>query len=256
MSNGSRVPDIHALRAEHGADRIHERLSAQPAHSYLRDAVLGGIDGCVTTFAVVAGSVGAQFSGTVIVVLGFANLLADGFSMAAGNYLGTKSQQQEIENARREENHHIDHVPAGEREEIRQIFARKGFSGKTLEDIVDGITSNRELWVNTMVTEELGLPLESPSPVRAALATFGAFVTVGLVPLLPFLVDSLADGSRFRSSAVLTGLAFFGVGVLKGRALGHSLLRSGLETLLIGGGAASVSYFVGAALRQAFGGSV
>jgi VIT1/CCC1 family predicted Fe2+/Mn2+ transporter len=244
---------LHHLRAEHHESRIRERLEERPSHSYLADAVLGGIDGCVTTFAVVAGAVGAQFPGFIVVILGSANLVADGFSMAAGNYLGTKSQREEVDRARREENRHIEEVPGGEREEVRQIFARKGFHGETLEHIVDVITRDRELWVNTMITEELGLPLEGPSPIRAGLATFAAFVLVGVVPLIPFLVPGVAPDQRFAASAIATALAFVGVGMVKGWALGRSIFRSALETLGIGGSAAVLAYVAGAALRRLFG---
>ena len=130
---------------------VRERLAARRQHNYLGDAVLGAIDGCVTTFAVVASAVGAGFSGVVVIVLGLANLLADGFSMAVGNYLGVKSEPERVERARRAEQHHIDGVPEGEREEIRQIFERKGFGGDVLEKIVEGITRDRRLWVDTML---------------------------------------------------------------------------------------------------------
>lgn len=246
-----RQEELHQLRAEHGEERIRERLAARRSSSYLADAVLGGIDGCVTTFAVVAGSVGAQFPGMVVIVLGFANLVADGFSMGASNYLSTKSQREQVERARREEQRHIQEVPGGEREEVRQIFARKGFHGETLDRIVATITRDHELWVDTMVTEELGLPLEVPSPVRAGLTTFAAFVLVGLVPLLPFLSGDVSH--RFAASAAATALAFLTVGMMKGRALGRSMIRSGFETLKIGGGAAALAYIVGAGLRRAFG---
>jgi vacuolar iron transporter family protein len=248
----ARDDELRRLRADHSAERIRVRLNERRAHSYLGDAILGGIDGCVTTFAVIAGAVGAEFSGLVVVVLGVANLLADGFSMGASNYLGTKSQREQIENARREEHRHIDEAPGGEREEVRQIFARKGFQGETLEHIVDVITRDRELWVNTMITEELGLPLESPSPVRAGLSTFAAFVAAGLVPLVPFFFGGEPD-ERFAASAIATGLVFSSIGMLKGWVLERPAIRSGLETLAIGSGAAVVAYVVGAALRQAFG---
>ncbi len=241
------------LTADHHPLAIHARLDRTQPHSYLGDAVLGGIDGCVTTFAVVAGAVGGGFPAVVAIVLGFANLLADGFSMAVSNYQGTKSQREIVEEARRTEEHHIDHIPEGEQEEIRQIFARKGFAGDTLEKIVDVITQDRQLWVNTMLTEELGLEVNGPSPVRAALATFAAFSVVGIIPLVAFLVPSLTAEQAFLVSAVATALAFFGVGMIKGLVLGRSAVRSGLETLLLGGVAALLAYAVGAWLRQTFG---
>lgn len=242
------------LEAEHSPDRIHRRLEAERSHSYLGDALLGGIDGCVTTFAVVAGATGAGFAAGVAIVLGLANLVADGFSMAAGNYQAGKAERERVARARRHEERHIDLVPDGEREEIRQIYSAKGFRGEALEHVVDTITGDRRLWVDTMMTEELGLPLETPHPLRIALVTFGSFVTVGLVPLLPFFVPGLIAGDAvFPTSCVLTGAAFFGVGCLKGYRLGTSLWRSGMETLLVGGIAATLAYVVGAWLRSTIG---
>lgn len=239
-------------RAEHLPHVIRLRLNQRRPASYLADAVLGGIDGCVTTFAVVAGALGAGFSGAVVVILGLANLLADGLSMAVSNYLGTRSQEEELEEARREEERHVREFPEGEREEIRQIFFAKGFNGETLETIVSTVTQNRELWINTMLTEELGFHLHGRSAMRAGLATFAAFVIVGLIPLMPFLFGNIVE-QRFLASAVITGVAFAGIGLAKGAVLKRPVWRSGLQTLLIGGSAAAVAFFVGSWLRRAYG---
>lgn len=241
-----------ALHQEHTVQAIRQRIGRPAGRGYLSDAVLGGIDGAVTTFAIAAASVGGGLPGAVIVVLGFANLIADGFSMAASNYLSAKSEQEEIERTRRQEEEHIHRVPWGEREEVRQIFAGKGFSGKLLEQIVAVITSRKDLWVDTMLTEEHGLSLANRSPARAGLATFTAFLAVGLLPLLPFLLFAEATGQAFGVSLVLTAVAFGGVGLLKGRLLQRSMVRSGLETLLVGAIAAALAYGVGYALRQMY----
>ena len=241
------------LEAEHRPQEVRRRLSERRRQSYLGDAVLGGIDGCVTTFAVVAGAVGGGFSGLVVIILGFANLFADGFSMAVSNYQGTKSQREQVEEARRSEERQIEEIPTGEREEIRQIFASKGFEGETLENIVEVITNDRRLWVDTMLTEELGLEVEGPNPLLAALATFVAFLVVGFIPLAPFIIPNLSQETSFLSSSLVTAFAFFGVGAAKGLVVGRSAFRAGLETLLTGGGAALLAYVVGAWLRQAFG---
>lgn len=241
------------LHAEHLPEAVRERLSRSKRHGYMGDAVLGAVDGCVTTFAVVAGAVGAGFSATVVIILGFANLLADGFSMAVSNYLNTKSQHEEVEKARRMENRHIDRIPEGEREEIRQIFSNKGFHGHVLDEIVKTITSDRKLWVDTMLIEELGLQIDGRPPARAALATFFAFGLVGLVPLIPFLfpgAEYAAD--RFAASAGMTAIAFAAVGAIKGFALERPLFRSGMETLLIGGGAAVLAFGIGLLLGNVF----
>lgn len=248
----SRAPDRSALHEQHQPEAIRQRLKEGGKPSFLADGVLGGIDGCVTTFAVVAGAVGGELSGVVIVVLGFSNLLADGFSMAASNYLGVKSEREEVEKARRTEERHIEEIPEGEREEIRQVFSRKGFEGDILDKIVKVITDDRKLWVDTMLTEEHGLQLKGRNPLRAGLATFVAFVLVGLVPLLPFLVPGLEPSQRFLFSILATGFAFLGVGMAKGRVLSRPVFKSGIETLLVGGLAAVLAYAMGHGVRSLY----
>ncbi|HEX6021968.1 MAG TPA: VIT1/CCC1 transporter family protein, partial [Solirubrobacter sp.] len=187
---GHRAP---SLSADHTAAAVRRRLKSPPRVSYLRDFIYGAIDGTVTTFAVVAGVQGASLDASIVIILGFANLVADGFSMAVSNFLGSRAEAQQRERARREEERHIELVPEGEREEVRQIFAAKGFEGDDLERIVDVITSDREVWLDTMMTEELGLGSEPVDPLRAAASTLVAFVVVGFLPLAVFVYDALVD---------------------------------------------------------------
>jgi vacuolar iron transporter family protein len=240
------------LTAEHTAAAVRARLAVPPRASYLRDSVYGAIDGTVTTFAVVAGVAGAALSDRVVIILGFANLVADGFSMAVSNFLGTRAERQRRERARREEARHVELVPEGEREEIRQIFAAKGFEGEDLERVVAVITADPDRWVDTMMSEELGYGADHTDPLRAALATFVAFVTAGFLPLAVFVADLLLPGDipdPFLWSAVLTALAFAVVGSLKARFVDVSPWRSAAETLAIGGAAAVLAYGVGALLQ-------
>lgn len=239
------------LRRSHTPEAIRRRLGRRPRPSYLSDFIYGAIDGAVTTFAVVSGVAGAALSPSIIIILGFANLLGDGFSMAAANYLGTRVTRQQRKQARREEEHEIDTHPEGEREEIRQIFAAKGFEGDMLERAVEVITSDREQWVKVMLEEEHGLGGEERAPTRAAASTFIAFILIGAIPLLPFvLVVAGVDLPRpFEWSAAMTAIAFFIVGAMKSRFVNEHWLRAGGETLLVGGAAATIAYLVGLMLR-------
>ncbi|MFT4961281.1 MAG: VIT1/CCC1 family predicted Fe2+/Mn2+ transporter [Paracoccaceae bacterium] len=226
----------------HSQSEIKARIGAPPGRGVLRDLVYGGIDGSVTTFAIVAGVAGAGLSPFIIVALGLANVLADGFSMAAGNYSGTKAEQDNIARIRAIEERHIALFPEGERREVYEILAKKGLSGAVLDEATAAITANRESWINLMLEGEYGLGGVDPNPMRAAMATFVAFLVAGLVPLVPFL---LGLEQAFAVSAVLTMCVFFAIGALKSRWSLAPWWRSAGETLLIGGLAAAIAYGVG-----------
>jgi VIT1/CCC1 family predicted Fe2+/Mn2+ transporter len=167
--------------------------------------------------------------------------------MAASNYLGTRAEEQLRERARQIEAEEIERYPEGEREEIRQIAHSKGFTGPDLERAVEIITSDHKRWIETMLTDELGLSLNGPSPVRAAASTLVAFVVVGSIPLLPFIVQFVfpgATGNPFRWCTVLTAAAFFAVGAAKSRFVDQRWYWAGLETLAVGGAAAALAYLI------------
>lgn len=235
------------LEHMHTPEAIRERLEGGPRQSYLRDWVFGGIDGAVTTFAIVAGVVGAQLSTRVIIILGLANLIADGFSMAAGNYSATKTEVQQLEHFRSIEYRHVQLDPEGEREEIRQIYAGKGFEGDDLRTVVGIVTAEKERWVETMLAEEYGLPMEIRSPWIASLMTFLAFVVCGSVPLLAWAARA---ENPFRWSMVLTGVTFFAIGSVKSRWSIRPWWVSGLETFAIGVIAAGTAWVIGAWLSR------
>ena len=242
----------HDLEHSHAPEAIAERIDQGTNHSYLSDFVYGAIDGTVTTFAVVSSVAGAGLDYGIVVVLGIANLVGDGFSMAAGNYLATRTNQQLRDKARAMEKRHIETVPEGEREEIRQIFARKGFTGEDLERAVEITTEREERWIDTMLVDELGISLDGPNPFRAAFTTFVAFCVVGMLPLLAFIFGLFApitEGGMYFASTVITGIAFFLVGTTKSIFVEQRWYWSGLETLFVGGIAALLAYAVGMMLR-------
>lgn len=226
----------------HSQQEISARINAPPGRGVLRDVVYGGIDGSVTTFAIVAGVAGAGLSPFVIVALGLANVLADGFSMAAGNYSGTKAEIDNIHRIRAIEERHIDLYPDGERSEVREILAQKGLSGDVLDEATEAITANHDNWINLMIEGEYGLGSVDPHPLKAAMATFFAFLVAGMIPLIPFLMS--LEGA-FTVSAWMTAGVFFAIGAMKSRWSLAPWWRSGTETLLIGGAAAGIAYWVG-----------
>jgi VIT1/CCC1 family predicted Fe2+/Mn2+ transporter len=236
------------MEHEHTSEAIRARLAKGPRLSYLRDWIYGGIDGSVTTFAVITGVAGAELAATVIIILGVANLIGDGFSMAASNYLGTRTERQERDALHAQEGRHIDADPQGEREEVRQIFASKGFAGDDLERAVALTTADRERWIGFMLSEEFGLPQQLRSATKAALSTFSAFLICGAIPLLPFV---LALPHPFALSMAMTPAVFFAVGSARSRWLALSWWRAGAETLAVGSIAATLAYAAGVLIARA-----
>lgn len=235
------------LEHDHSPEGIRERLGKERRPNYLRDWIYGGIDGTVTTFAIVAGVAGASLPTGVLLILGLANLAADGFSMAASNYSGTKTELDDYARLAERERRHIQLDPEGEKEEIRQILARKGLSGDTLEDAVAVVTVNEATWIEMMMSDEYGLSTTMRDPRKAALSTFTAFVACGLVPLIPFL---MALPVPFFWSALATCSVFFTIGSAKSHWSLMSWWRSGVETLLIGAAAAAAAFLIGYGLRE------
>lgn len=242
------------------AARAHEQGNSEAIihgtsrHSeHVGDFVFGGIDGVVTTFAVVAGVAGADLSATVVLVLGLANLLADGFAMGVGNFLSIRSEHERYAREREREAWEIEHVPDHEKQEIRDIYAAKGFSGAALEHAVATITSDKERWLNSMLQEELGLARDTRSPFKGGFVTYLAFIIIGFIPLLSFAAALFMPAVRphtFALSVGLTAVALFIIGALKTLVVARPFWRSGLETLFMGGLAATVAYIVGYLLKD------
>lgn len=236
---------VERLEHEHTDEAIAARLS-KANHNYIRDFIYGGVDGAVTTFAVVSGVAGAELTTNIVLILGFANLAADGFSMAGSNFLGTRAEIDDYKRIEKIEYRHIELAPEGEREEVRHIYREKGFEGEELEKAVELITSDKDRWVKTMLADEYGLPTEIRSPWLAAGSTFTAFIICGLVPLVPYLFSA---GRSFLIACIATGITFFLIGSFKSRWSTHSWFRSGLETLFVGALAAGLAYGVGVLLK-------
>ena len=217
------------------------------------DFIYGSIDGAVTTFAIVAGVVGASLPTTIILILGLANLFADGFSMAVANYQASKSRNEFVKMKRREEEWQIDNLEDQEKEEIREIYRQKGFKDELLEEIVRIITSRRKVWVDTMMKEELGLIEDEKNPIHSSLSTFVGFNLIGLIPLIPFIgfiiIGVEPNSEAFLYSTISVVVAFFVVGMIKGKIVKKSKIFSGINTVIIGGVAAIVAYMVGYGLN-------
>jgi VIT1/CCC1 family predicted Fe2+/Mn2+ transporter len=214
--------------------------------------VYGGLDGIITTFAVVSGVAGAQLGTPVILILGLANLLADGFSMATGAYLSSKSEQEYYQKEWQREAWEIEHFPEGERTELYEIYRQRGFSEEESEQLVEIQSREPERWIKAMMVDELGMLKDERNPLANGLATFIAFLIAGVVPLLVYLLGlflPIPPASAFPISLILSAMALFGLGAAKVLVTRLNPLRSGFEMLVVGGLAAGVAYAVGALLK-------
>lgn len=241
---------LEELIASHPPEAIRARLAKSPSQEYLRDFIFNGMEGTVTTIAIVSGFAGAQLSCGGVGVLCFAHLIGDGFSMEVGNYQATRADTPLRSRARGTEKKQIDLYPEHKREEIGQILSKMGIEGDELEQAIRVMTSDEKRWIDTMLPKEWGMSLTGPTPLSAAIARFPAYIMVGLFPLMAFVLQLAAPEVITHSyiiSIVMTAIAFIGVGAAKSRFVQTSW--SGLETLVVGSTAAGLSYRMGMLLR-------
>jgi len=243
---------VERTRQAHDRDR-QEALEEhrQEQGRYVKSLIYGGLDGIITTFAVVAGVAGASLSASVVLILGLANLIADGLSMAVGDYLSTKAENEYARAERDRERWEVEHYPEGERREMVELYMDKGIDRGDAETVTGILSRHPDAWVSIMMVEELGIVESEESPLRNALVTFVSFAVFGFVPLLAYIVFRFVpalQGQSFWVSSVLTALTLFALGALKVRITARRWLASGLEMLLVGGLAAAAAYGIGRAL--------
>ena len=219
--------------------REHHRTT-----NWLRDVILGGQDGLVNILGIILGVIAGGGSKTVLLAAGFAAAITESISMGAVGYTSSVSQRDYYLAERAREAAEIDTMPEAERQEIREIYATKGFGGDLLERVVDTITANRDSWLSTMMDEELHLlPVQTADIFRSAFVITLATLIGHLIPLLPFVW--LARAPALVLAIVLSALVLFGVGVYSAVTLVGDWRKSGLKMLVIGLGAAGVGFLIG-----------
>jgi VIT1/CCC1 family predicted Fe2+/Mn2+ transporter len=218
---------------------VEKHFSAGEA---VRDVVIGMSDGLTVPFALAAGISGAIAASHVVVTAGIAELAAGGIAMGVGGYLAARTDAEHYQSERAREERETRELPDVERKEIDEILERYGISQDVRGKVVDEISADAHRWVEFMMKFELGL--EEPDPRRAfrsALTIGGAYVVGGLIPLVPYMLVPAAREALIIS-AIVTLLALFVFGFVKGRLTGIPPFRGGLQTLLTGGIAAAVAF--------------
>ena len=242
--------NAHDPKAIEMAAEQHGSTNSQ----FIGNMVYGGLDGIISVFAVVSGVAGASLSSGVLLILGAANLLGDGFSMGVGAFLSMKSVREYYDRERQRELWEVEHFPEGEKKELEVIYQKQGYPKADAKKLIEIKSRNKTRWVDAMMIEELGMVKDERKPLLAAWITFGSFVVFGLLPLLVYIVDlifktGLSTTILFIISIIFSGVALFGLGAAKYFITQRSPLRSGLEMLIVGGLAAAVAYFIGVLLK-------
>ena len=241
----------------------HQRVKAiEEAHGSVGDiiksVVLGGLDGIITTFAIVCAVEGSSELGSkVVILMGVANLVADAISMGLGDYLSEKAENDYVAKEQAREQWEMDNFIEGEISEMADIYVQKGFERADALEILNKMVLNRQFFLEHMMVEELGfMPVDPNShPAKKGAVTFLSFLTFGSVPLIVYitLYDSMDTHTVFVVATGAVASTLFGLGCLKAKLIqskGWDIVKSGGETLGLGGIACGMSYLVGWGLEK------
>jgi vacuolar iron transporter family protein len=226
----------------------HQYADPHREGSSLSDVILGGQDGLVNVLGVILGVAAATEDARVVLVAGFAATLAESISMAGVAYTSTVAKGELYESERAREYRHLRDAPNLERDEVRQIYQRKGFDGRVLDQIVDTITANPDVWVAVMMAEEHQLtPIDRKAALRSSFVVGASAIVGSLIPLVPFIAVPVNMGMLLAIG--LSAVALFVVGAVKARRTVGRPARSGFELMMIGIVSAMVGWAVGYASK-------
>jgi len=246
--------DAHSIAVNGMAVEQHEQSGSQ-----LKGIVFGGLDGILTSFAIIAGSVGANLSPVAMLALGVSNVLADALSMGAGEFLSSRSYNAYVTKEREREEWELQNYPAGEIAEMVELFVARGMSREDAELVIQRMAKYKDFFVDLMMTEELSLPVPSDTGAMDAFkdgfTMFCAFAFFGMLPLVGFVLAGIfypevTSEGLFMIACGVTSFCLLGLGAFKAQFHDKQYLRSGIETLLLGGACAAVAYFVGQSVSQ------
>ena len=239
---GSAVQTVHGVSApDRGTGPRHREEHRQG--NWLRDVILGGQDGLVNILGIILGVIAGGGSRTVLLATGLAAAITESISMGAVGYTSAVSERDYYQAERNREAAEIDATPEAERQEVRDIYAAKGFSGDLLDRVVDTITANRDAWLATMMDEELHLqPVKTSDIMRSATLITIATLIGHLIPLLPFAW--MSRSAALVTAIVLSALVLFGVGAYSAVTLVGDWRKKGLQMVAIGLGAAAIGFLI------------
>jgi len=217
--------------------------SVHQTGDWFSDLILGGQDGLVNVLGIILGVTAANGNHQIVLAASLASGLAEAVSMAAVQFTSQLAAKDHYQKGKLQEYSEVENDPDEEREEIRQIYKKRGFEGKILEEIITQVTSDKDKWVANMMTDELGLEPVEENIVKSSLLVGLSAIVGSLIPVIPFFF--LQGQPAVFSSLVVGGLILFAVGAYKAKTLVGVWWKSGLQMLVIGLGAAFVGFLIG-----------
>src|SRR3989338_860419 len=242
----------NAIKQAHSVDAIHKDIHHEEAHLTgfnLPEIILGGQDGLVNVLGVILGVAAATGSNQVVIVAGLAATFAESISMGAVAYTSKLTEADYYQSEYEREKWEIEHVPEGEREEIRALYENFGFKGQILEDIVKKITSNKHIWLKVMMEQELKLePINRKDAIPAAFIVGISAIIGSFIPLFPFFFLSIFPSSYI--ALIVSAVTLFIVGFYKAKkTLGRQFIQEGIRMMVIGMVSALVGFFIGSLFK-------
>mmetsp|Transcript_3465 Transcript_3465/g.3277 ORF Transcript_3465/g.3277 Transcript_3465/m.3277 type:complete len:280 (-) Transcript_3465:215-1054(-) len=240
---------FHDTRATKESEETH-----QTEGGLLKPLIFGGLDGILTSFAIVAGAAGGTLPTGVVLILGFSNIFADALSMGVGEFLSSKAKNEWILSERKREAWEMDNYPEGEILEMIDIYESRGMDREDAAIVVKTMSKYKDFFVDVMMAEELALQVPAKDHTKESLkegiimflsfAFFGTFPLLGYV-IIPTSFPHLGPEVLFRCACAVTGVVLFIMGCVKSRFSNSHWIICGLETLLLGGTCATVAYTIG-----------
>ena len=239
--------NVDQMKTAHKKICITDDEKHKTGGEFVKSAVYGGLDGILTIFAIASGALGSDISNTAVLILGASSLIADSISMGIGDYMGTKSECEFVKSERAHAEWEVKNNPEGEKTEMKEIYVDKGLSEADATVVVEILSKHQETWIDIKMVDELGLLNSNDSPIKNGLVSCVSFATLGLIPLLPYIVGVGVKNVEglFPVSLLSTIIALFFLGALKTKFTGKNIVISGLETLLVGACAAGFAFLVG-----------
>lgn len=226
------------------ANRFNFRMNSD----YVKSMVYGGLDGIITTFAVVSGVTGGALDFQIVIVLGFSNLLADGLSMAVGDYLSSKSENEFITKEIEQHQSNFNYDFQSELNDFKEYYINKGLTETDASSISETLAKYPKVIEQERINMIFGTAETEAHPINNALVTFLSFILYGFIPLIAYVFASSSTflmENTFIVASILTGLTLFILGAIKSKLTLTNWVRSGMEMLLVGGATALIAYMIG-----------